>query len=268
MNIRTELENTVGLQTMIQLNDVDLNPAHIRAILINEVVPADPRQDFYGSREADYLTTTFALFREAGLPVTTIQELLDAGIYITNAVKIPKTESTVENSAIDISLPYLKKELSLFPQLKAILLMGDVAKKAFNKITKQTLKKNIVPAISTYKLRNSELYYGDIRVFPSYIMTGEKHSDREIQVCDGRRRYPTDVETDPGLIPFALSFIKVWLPIFQDIILYWRIPFRSLIPRIAEMEAEKSTGREALCFSNTIASSCRQLRLQLGNDYF
>ena len=173
MNIRTELENTVGVQPMIQLNDVDLNPAHIRAILINEVVPADPRQDFYGSREADYLTTTFALFREAGLPVTTIQELLDAGIYITNAVKIPKTESTVENSAIDVSLPYLKKELSLFPQLKAILLMGDVAKKAFNKITKQTLQKNIVPAISTYKLRNSELYYGDIRVFPSYIMMGK-----------------------------------------------------------------------------------------------
>lgn len=50
MNIRTELENTVGLQPRIQLNDVDLNPAHIRAILINEVVPADPRQDFYGSR--------------------------------------------------------------------------------------------------------------------------------------------------------------------------------------------------------------------------
>ena len=172
MNIRTELENTVGVQPMIQLNDVDLNPAHIRAILINEVVPADPRQDFYGSREADYLTTTFALFREAGLPVTTIQELLDAGIYITNAVKIPKTESTVENSAIDVSLPYLKKELSLFPQLKAILLMGDVAKKAFNMLTKKATGKNAVPSTSTYKLRTTELYYETIRIIPSYIITG------------------------------------------------------------------------------------------------
>ncbi|HBG0469383.1 TPA: hypothetical protein KPE26_003707, partial [Clostridioides difficile] len=26
--------------------------------------------------------------------------------------------------------------------------------------------------ISTYKLRNNELYYDNLRVFPSYIMTG------------------------------------------------------------------------------------------------
>ena len=52
------------------------------------------------------------------------------------------------------------------------MLMGDVAKKAFNMITKKTAKKNVVPAISTYKLRNSQLYYGDIRIMPSYIMTG------------------------------------------------------------------------------------------------
>ena len=50
--------------------------------------------------------------------------------------------------------------------------MGDVAKKAFNMITKKATKKNVVPAISTYKLRNSQLYYGDIRIMPSYIMTG------------------------------------------------------------------------------------------------
>ena len=51
--------------------------------------------------------------------------------------------------------------------------MGDVAKKAFNKITKKTMKKNIVPAISTYKLRGTELYYDNIRILPSYIMTGK-----------------------------------------------------------------------------------------------
>ncbi|MCH1939633.1 uracil-DNA glycosylase family protein [Holdemania massiliensis] len=173
MNIKTELEKTVGLENVIQLNDVDLNPQIIRAVLINEIVPQDPSQDFYGSSHADYLSTTIPLFREAGLSVTKIQDLLDIGIYITNAVKIPKTGYTVENSALERSLPYLEQELSLFPQLQVILLMGDVAKKAFNKITKKTIKKNIVPAISTYKLRNTELYYGDIRILPSYIMTGK-----------------------------------------------------------------------------------------------
>lgn len=50
--------------------------------------------------------------------------------------------------------------------------MGDVAKKAFNMISKKAANKNAIPAISTYKLRNSEIYYGNIRVMPSYIMTG------------------------------------------------------------------------------------------------
>ena len=35
------------------------------------------------------------------------------------------------------------------------------------------MKKNIVPAISTYKLRGTELYYDNIRILPSYIMTGK-----------------------------------------------------------------------------------------------
>ncbi|HAG11631.1 MAG TPA: uracil-DNA glycosylase [Desulfotomaculum sp.] len=39
-------------------------------------------------------------------------------------------------------------------------------------MTKQKTGKGIIPSVSTYKLRNSEIYYGAIRVFPSYIMTG------------------------------------------------------------------------------------------------
>ncbi len=50
--------------------------------------------------------------------------------------------------------------------------MGDVARKAFNMITKKATGKNAIPAVSTYKLRNSELYYKGIRIMPSYIMTG------------------------------------------------------------------------------------------------
>ena len=94
------------------------------------------------------------------------------GIYITNAVKTPKSGYAVEKSSIENSLPYLEQELALFPDLKVIMLMGDVAKKAFNMIAKKATKKNAVPAVSTYKLRSSEIYYGNIRIMPSYIMTG------------------------------------------------------------------------------------------------
>lgn len=172
MNIRKELEKTVGVLEEIQLNDLEIDPLEIKAIMINEVVPSDPSQDFYGQPGADYMATTIPLFQKAGLKVKEIQDILQMGIYITNAVKTPKSNYAIERSSIEKSLPYLEQELALFPNVKVIMLMGDVAKKAFNMITKKATKKNVVPAVSTYKLRSSELYYGKIRVMPSYIMTG------------------------------------------------------------------------------------------------
>ena len=172
MNIKRELETKVGIANGIYLNDIDIDPLTIKAIMINEVVPTDPLQDFYGTPDADYLKTTIPLLQGAGTAVTSIQDILQMGIYITNAVKTPKTEYSIDRSSIENSLPYLEAELSLFPNIKVIMLMGDVAKKAFNMITKKSTKKNAVPAVSTYKLRNSEIYYKGIRVMPSYIMTG------------------------------------------------------------------------------------------------
>ena len=172
MNIKKELETKVGIASDIYLNDIDIDPLTIKAIMINEVVPSDPVQDFYGAPDADYLKTTIPLLQGAGTAVSSIQDILQLGIYITNAVKAPKTEYVIDKSSIENSLPYLEAELSLFPNIKVIMLMGDVAKKAFNMITKKSTKKNAVPAVSTYKLRNSEIYYMGIRIMPSYIMTG------------------------------------------------------------------------------------------------
>ncbi len=172
MNIKQELEAKAGIANAIYLNDIEVDPLTIKAIMINEVVPADPTQDFYGSADADYLKTTIPLLQGAGAAVASIQDVLQMGIYITNAVKTPKTEYTIDKSSIEKSLPYLEAEIALFPNVKVIMLMGDVAKKAFNMITKKATKKNAVPAVSTYKLRNSEIFYQGIRVMPSYIMTG------------------------------------------------------------------------------------------------
>ena len=172
MNIKKELETKVGMANGIYLNNIDIDPLTIKAIMINEVVPSDPLQDFYGLPDADYLKTTIPLLQGAGTEVASIQDILQMGIYITNAVKTPKTEYAIDKSSLEKSLPYLEEELALFPNIKVIMLMGDVAKKAFNMITKKSTKKNAVPAISTYKLRNSEIYYKGIRIMPSYIMTG------------------------------------------------------------------------------------------------
>ena len=75
MNIRKELENALGAAQHIQLNDLELDPLKIRAILINEAVPCDPSQDFYGRQDAAYLSTTIPLFQKAGFKVQSIQDI-------------------------------------------------------------------------------------------------------------------------------------------------------------------------------------------------
>ena len=173
MNIKSELQQLCGDTKNLRLNDVNIEPGTIRAIMINEVVPSCPEDDFYGKPDSAYMSTTIPLFRKAGIEVNSIQDILDHGIYITNAVKTPKSEYAVSKESIEDSLPYLEKELALFPNVKVIMLMGDVAKKAFNMICKKATKKNAVPSISTYKLRNTEIFYNGIRIMPSYIMTGQ-----------------------------------------------------------------------------------------------
>lgn len=173
MNIKSELQQLCGDTQNLRFNDVNIEPETIRAIMINEVVPSSPEEDFYGKPDSAYMSTTIPLFRKAGIEVGLVQDILNRGIYITNAVKTPKSEYAVSKESIENSLPYLGKELALFPNVKVIMLMGDVAKKAFNMISKKTTKKNAVPSISTYKLRNTEIIYKGIRIIPSYIMTGQ-----------------------------------------------------------------------------------------------
>ena len=170
--MKKEIEAKADIADGIRLNNIEIDPLTIRAMMINEVVPSDPLQDFYGASDADYLKTTIPLFQGAGAEAASIQDILQMGIYLTNAVKTPKTGNTIEKSRIENSLPYLEAELSFFPNLKVIMLMGDVAKKAYNMIAKKSAKKNVIPAVSTYKLRNSEIYDKGIRIMPSYIMTG------------------------------------------------------------------------------------------------
>lgn len=173
MNIKSLLGKMNTIKENLYFNDVEVIPENIKAILINEVVPSNPKDDFYGSQEAEYLASAVSLFQKAGIDVRTAKDILELGIYITNAVKTPKSDYSIEKSMIQESLPYLNKELALFPNIKVIMLMGDVSKKAMNMITKKESGKNAIPSISTYKLRKNEILYKGVRLMPSYIMTGK-----------------------------------------------------------------------------------------------
>lgn len=173
VNIRNALADFDSEPVKARLPDITLETDSIKAVMINEVVPADPNDDFYGENTLpDYLKTTVPLFQKAGVQVADSADILAKGIYLTNAVKLPKTSYAVDTGSIEACLPVLSAELGLFPNLKVIMLMGDVAKKMFNAIAKRKTGKNVIPSGATYKLRTGEFYFGTIRVFPSYIMTG------------------------------------------------------------------------------------------------
>ena len=66
MNIREELEKRNGNHEAFVFQDVEVKPERIRAVLINEVVPSNPADDFYGGDGAAYLSTAIPLFQKAG----------------------------------------------------------------------------------------------------------------------------------------------------------------------------------------------------------
>ncbi len=166
------VENNIDAKSL-QLPDCEIDTGKIKVIMISEVPPQNPDDGFYSSAiQSQYLKSVLGLFEKANVNVKSMREILDLGIYITTAVKTPKTGYAVETDVIKKHLPILEAEISLFPNLKVIMLMGDVAKKAVNMIVKSKTKKNVIPSESTYKIRKNEYYWHNIRVFPSYIITG------------------------------------------------------------------------------------------------
>ncbi len=105
--------------------------------------------------------------------MASVEELLARGIYLTTAVKCSKPGYAVPTEAIRHCSHLLERELALFPNVAAYLLMGDVAIRAFNEIGRRTTGRRVIPAGSTYKLRGVEYRYGAARVYPSYLQAGK-----------------------------------------------------------------------------------------------
>jgi hypothetical protein len=151
---------------------VKIDPSKIRAIMISEAAPASGYDYYYAEGEPLFKKTTVQAFQDAGLKVNTIDELLNHRFYFTTAVKCGKSGYAISSETVKTCSSILEKELDLFPNLSIIMLMGDVAIKTFNEVAKRRTGKRVIPAGSTYKIRNTPYYYRDIRVFPSYIQAG------------------------------------------------------------------------------------------------
>ncbi len=152
--------------------DVLTNPQAVSIIMISEAAPPDPADYYYAGVGASYEATTLEAFREAGLEINSFQEILGLGVYLTSAVKCAKTKYGIKTGTIKHCSLILEKELALFPNIKGILLMGNVAIKSLNYIAKRGGEKRVIPAGSTYKIRGGDFYFRDIRAFPSYLQVG------------------------------------------------------------------------------------------------
>jgi hypothetical protein len=154
---------------------IDIDPASIKLMLISETAPGKTHDYYYGPCEALFARTTVQAFQEAGAMVSTIQEMLELGIYFTTAVKCGKYAYAVAGSTIAHCAALLDREIALFPNVRAYLLMGDVAIKGFNAVARRSGERRVIPAGSTYKIRGGEFSFRGRRVFPSYLQAGPSY---------------------------------------------------------------------------------------------
>ena len=140
--------------------------------MVSEAAPQDPADDYYAAGDPLFQRTTVQAFQDAEVQVGSISDLIAMGIYLTTAVKCGKIGYGIKATPIRECSLLLAEELAQFPQLRAIMLMGDVAIKSLNYIAKRAGGARVIPAGSTYKIRGEPYHWGQIRVFPSYLQAG------------------------------------------------------------------------------------------------
>lgn len=151
---------------------VALKPASISIVMVSEAAPADASEFFYAPGSPLFATTTVLAFQDAGAHVTSVRDIVNLGVYLTTAVKCSKTGCGIRAATIRECSLLLEKELQLFPNVRAVLLMGDVAIRAMNQIARRESGKAVIPAGSTYRIRHQPYFFHGVRVFPSYLQAG------------------------------------------------------------------------------------------------
>ena len=152
--------------------DINVKPEEISIVMISEAAPASPGDYYYAKGKPLFEETTVAAFRDAGAYVSSIKDILGLGVYLTTAVKCGKTGYGIKTPTIKECSRLLAEELALFPNVRALMLMGDVAIRAVNYIARAAGEKRVIPAGSTYKIRGRECYFRGARAFPSYVQAG------------------------------------------------------------------------------------------------
>lgn len=152
--------------------DIIVKPEAISMIMISEASPDNASDYYYAKNNPLFERTTLQAFHDAGFEAASVGELVKRGVYLTTAVKCAKTVYGIRPGTIRECSHLLEKELSLFPNVKVLMLMGDVAIKALNFIARRLGEKRPIPSGSTYRIRSGRYFFRGCRVFPSYLQAG------------------------------------------------------------------------------------------------
>ena len=125
------------------LPPIEIDADRVQIIMITEAPPNDKADYFYADGDPFYLETTVQAFRDAGADVASMQDILDLGVYITTAIKCGKTQYAISQETLNNCSAILEKEVSIFPNVKVFMLMGDVAIKMMNTIWKKETGKRV-----------------------------------------------------------------------------------------------------------------------------
>jgi uracil-DNA glycosylase len=151
---------------------IDVPASRISIVMVSEAAAPRVEDNYYTADDALFARTTLEAFRDAGANVASVAALLRRGIYLTTAVKCAKTAYAIQTETVNVCSELPERELTLFPNLRVILLMGDVAIKALCAIARRAGEPRPIPAGSTYKLRGPEYTWRGARIFPSYLQAG------------------------------------------------------------------------------------------------
>ena len=152
--------------------DVDIKPNNVFIVMISEAAPARLEDYYYAKGDPLFQQTTVHAFRDAGADVSSIRDILNMGVYLSTAVKCGKIGYMIKTDAIKECSFILEKELTLFPNVKVFMLMGDVAIKSLNYIANRNKEPRVIPTGSTYKIRGQKYFFQGKRVLPSYLQAG------------------------------------------------------------------------------------------------
>ncbi len=155
--------------------EIPQHPETVRVMMVSTAPPANfAKASTPGTTLV--LPETLAAFRSAGYDVNTVDDIKDLGVYVTTAAKCPKLGFGLKPQTIANCSYILESEIGLFPELRAILLMGNSAIRAINEIAMRRKGEPIIPTGSAYKVKGYEYHLGDITLFPSYPETGRNLS--------------------------------------------------------------------------------------------